>query len=176
MCMFDVLREAKQAGKIQESRRNRQERRERAGAPGPSPERCAPCWNAAQYWNLEKCPPPPSAAWELSAEHETRAAKGSRVGGSGAQPRSRRTSSRDASRRGGSWVCQSALSALRFQLTSCGAAVFPPPPTPLLVLPTSPREDVPPLLCCPHPRHPPHGYHNLTWWDYDPSGIKTWER
>lgn len=31
MGMFDVLREAKQSGKIQESRRSRQERRERAG-------------------------------------------------------------------------------------------------------------------------------------------------
>lgn len=53
---------------------------EKAGAPGPSAERCAPCRNAAQSRNLEKSPPPPTAAWSLSAEHKTLAENRSHAG------------------------------------------------------------------------------------------------
>lgn len=158
---------------------------ERRSAPGPTPERCAPCWNAAQSRNLENYPPPPSpparcsAGWAQNSGRKWITCKvvNPLRGAAAAAGARLKAETHDGESLAVRTFC---APPAMFELTSCGVEVFFTPSSSffffsfLSVLLWSPQEDVPPLPCCfLHLHHPLHRYDNLTWWDYDPTGIKT---
>lgn len=164
----------------------------RRSAPGPTPERCAPDWNAAQCRNLEKWVIhllPVRVLRALPARHKTLLRKKESPTAScplfSCSSRSRDAfKSRGAWRRlaAGVWALLQRASRV-FEVTSCGGPVYLSSRSPphslssffsfLFVLSPSLKEDVPPL----HPRfHHPHRRYNLTWWGLCSLGIKTWRR
>lgn len=124
--MFDVLRESKTSRKapgIQEERSG-----EARGAPGPSPERCAPCWNAARHRNLERVstssPPQPGScrpSTKLWQREESR--------GRGSGPQTQQQQQPAGTSLGTEELASRHF--LRSQLTSCGGLPTTPPPPPI---------------------------------------------
>lgn len=125
----------------------------------PSPALRAGMRRSAETWRSVHLLPPQPGSWR--AEHETLAARGSRARGiQSSEPRSRRTSSADGLWRGSSGVASRHFLRSAFNsLLAARRSSHPPssPPSP----PRLPGRTSHLSSAAPHPRHPPHGYHNL---------------